>query len=122
MGVLVDVVNRRRGVDVYQLIQQTVVQTVYPAAQTDFLAGLPGRLHDRGVGQTLHLFDDIPLDQFVEFAFGLQIVQFVLVQAIYFLNVRQPLVGNGQITALLAQSGFNTTAAIMAADDHMLDL
>ncbi|MNE41596.1 hypothetical protein D3C80_1356760 [compost metagenome] len=84
------------------------------------LAAFPGVLHDGGVADIAHLTLHVQLAQQIDLGFRLQAVETLQILVIERLERPQPIVDQTQ--RLVPQGRANPATAIVAADDHLLDL
>ena len=85
------------------------------------LSPLPGVAHDGGLGHIEHLFDHVQFAQAVGALLRRQhLAQVAAVLLVHVLHVAQPVVG--QPDAAVGHGRVDARAAIVAADDDVLDL
>ncbi len=89
--------NVRVVIKFYQLLDQPIVEAVHPAMQSGFMTMFPGGLDDGGMRKSIDLFDNIQLDQAINFFCWSEAFQFVLMQTVNIFDVHQPVIGDDQI-------------------------
>ena len=101
--------------------QQPVADAVDEAVDRQGLAGSPGILDDGGVADVAHLLDDVEFAEAVGARINISdLFKFILMRNMEILDVAQPVVDKAEL--LLLARGLDAAAAVMAADDDMLDL
>lgn len=110
------------GLDmVSQLAQQPGLDIVHNARDLDLLATLPGGAHDGRLGDGQDRVAGVDLDQGAALLLGvLDRIEPFAVLLLDLLDVAEPVVD--QAVGVVAQSGGNTAAAVVATDDDMFDL
>ncbi len=103
-----------------QVLQQAVAKRVDPAVDCEALSARPGIADDGGLANIGGLFDDVQLAQAaVLVVFVFEGLELRLVLAANVLHVAQPVVDETQ--PVVAQCGEDTAAAVVPADDDVLD-
>lgn len=115
-------VQIRLGLDVVaQLAQQSRLDIVHHTRDLDLLATLPGSAHDGRLGDGEDRVAGVNLDQSTALFFiVLDGIEAFAVLLLDLLDVAEPVVD--QAVGLVAQGSGDTAAAVVAADDDVLDL
>ena len=104
-----------------KVFQYPVLDTVYPAVDSQFLSGVPSILNDRGVAYIRNLLNDIELTQQIDLlSLIFKLIDLVLVIAVDILDILKPVVYKAML--FIFHGGLNTAAAVMAADNDMFYL
>lgn len=103
-----------------EVLQQPVVETKDPAMHDGELLVLIRLLHGGGLDDVAALLDDVELHQAVVASVALDGVELLLMQAVDIADIAQPGVQETQV--LWRHGGLDAAAAVMAADDDVLDL
>ena len=110
----------RAGDTHLEVLHEAVAHGVGPAVHVQFLATLPGVLHDGGLADIHDLFDDVELAEAIGPLFVGQGVEVHGVFEADVLDVAQPVVDEAE--AAIGQRGRDTTTAIVADHEDVLDL
>lgn len=115
-------VQIRLGLDmVAQLAQQSRLDIVHDTRNLDLLATLPGSAHYGRLGDGEDRVAGVDLNQSTAFLFiVLNGIEAFAVLLFDLLDVAEPVVD--QAVGVVAQGSGDTTAAVMAADNDVLDL
>lgn len=107
-----------------EVLQQPIPKPKHPTVHNGELILRPALLHSRGLDNISTLLVHIELNKLIVFllfsaAIGYNGVQLLLVQSVDVANVSEP--GVQETHVFWCHGGFDTTAAVVTADDDMLD-
>lgn len=100
---------------------QAILESIDPAVELWPSLLFPGALDDGRLGEMHYLLLHIELGEPVgAFLLIIDGVEFLAVQAIYILDIPQPHIQH-VLVVVVRHRGFDAAAAIVAADDHVID-
>ena len=102
-----------------EVLEQAVFQAVNPAVDLQRLAPCPGVLHNRRVANVARLLDDVELAEQIELLGVRARLDGPLVLLLDVDDVAQPVVNQSEAAAV--EGRLDAAAAVMAADDDVLD-